>query len=204
MFFRRKKKRVNDENQLLLFTMEEMKGGKESSSQPDSSPSSDGSDEGLPDKQAPVIASEQTTEETPSEENTKSEESISPKEDSKTDNKEVVVAEPDQSPLLKNSGLYSVDHRQMLQAMRRAIQHLSSLSIKDIRLIAIESATYAQGGIDTDQTYTLQALNGQELSGYDFIAYYYVSFARSFPSMLDKIDLPYSDIYEEALSLGIS
>ena len=177
LFRRKKKKKINDDKQLLLFTLEEMKGGKDSTSMPDSIPSSSESDEGLTNQQAPITIHEQPIEVSRSNETVKTE----------------------------NSGIINcnyVDHRLMLEAMRKAILHLSSLSIKDIRLIAIESATYAQGGVNIDQTYCLQALKGQELSGYEFIAYYYVSFARSFPTMLDKIGLPYSDIYEEALSLG--
>ena len=109
-------------------------------------------------------------------------------------------SEKESIPITDNR--YSADHQLLLESMRKAILRLSTLNINDIRLIAIESATLAQGGINTEHTYSLQALGEKELSGYDFIAYYYVSFARSFPTMLDKIDLPFSDIYEEALSLG--
>ncbi len=97
---------------------------------------------------------------------------------------------------------HSAEHDLLLNAMRSAINRLSTMHTNQIRLIAMESATRAQNGINTEQKYTIQALNQLNLNGYDFIAIYYVSFARAFPGMLDKINLPYADVYEEALGLG--
>lgn len=96
--------------------------------------------------------------------------------------------------------LFESDHDRLLSSMRSAISILSSLNKKQVRLIAMESAAHAQLGISSERIYRLPALNHQELSGYDFVAIYYVSFARSFPDMLEKIGLPYADMYEEALS----
>lgn len=205
MIFRRKKKKhVVDDNQLLLFTMEEMKGGEESSSHNDIVPPTVGGDEGLLQEQAPIAAAEEIPEDSTSENDVSTTENVA---SAVVQESASAIPEESSSDSQENSfhitdNRYSADHQLLLESMRKAILRLSAMSINNIRLVAIESATHAQGGINTEHTYCLQALNGQELSGYDFIAYYYVSFARSFPTMLDKIDLPFSDIYEEALSLG--
>ena len=39
------------------------------------------------------------------------------------------------------------------------------------------------------------------LKHYQFLAYYYVSFARTMPSVLKEIGLPYDKAYETALNL---
>ena len=67
------------------------------------------------------------------------------------------------------------------------------------RLIAMESATLAQNGIKAGQIYELPAIKDRRFDGNQLIAIYYVSFARSFPSMIDRINLPLSDAYAEAL-----
>ena len=207
MIFRRKKKKhVNDDNQLLLFTVEEMEGGNDVSSRTTNVPSSTEVDEGLQEKQVPIAdvtqpakSSSSAIETSPVEER---EDSTNTDDSVAVSHHEETIAEPDDFSNQITDNRNSVDHHLLLESMRKAIIRLSTLSVNDVRLIAIESATHAQRGINTDHTYSMQALRGEELSGYDFIAYYYVSFARSFPTMLDKIDLPFSDIYEKALSLG--
>ena len=86
----------------------------------------------------------------------------------------------------------------LLQSMRRALMIVSRLDSHRVRLIAMESATLAQGGIIPDQIYKIPALEGISMDGYDFQALYYVSFAKAFPSMIDRIHLPFAEIYEKA------
>lgn len=200
LFRRKKKKRGDDDNQLLLFTKEEMEGGEDMLSRSENNPPSDVSDEGLQEKQAPIanIGPPAEVSSVIDETTTKRDNSIRLE---NTDSPAGMNVEPPASSIPLTDNRYSADHQQLLESMHKAILRLSVLSVNDIRLIAIESATHAQEGINTERTYCLQALKGEILSGYDFIAYYYVSFARSFPTMLNKIDLPFSDIYEEALSL---
>lgn len=204
IFKRKKKKNVVDDNQLLLFTIEEMKGGEAPSSNPNSTPLSTGSDEGLHMKQFPIATTEQIPEDSLSSCNVSTTEATEPAivQESVSTVSEDGGADSQESSFQITDNRYSADHHLLLESMHKAILRLSTMNINDIRLVAIESASHAQNGINTEHTYYLQALKGMELSGYDFIAYYYVSFARSFPTMLDKIDLPFSDIYEEALSLG--
>lgn len=204
IFRRKKKKKVVDDNQLLLFTIEEMKGGEVTSSNSDSAPLSTESDEGLHMEQAPIASTEQTPEDSSSSYNVSTSENATSDivQESASTISEDKSSNSQESSFQITDNRYSADHHLLLESMRKAILQLSSMNINDIRLVAIESASHAQSGINTEHTYYLQALKGMELSGYDFIAYYYVSFARSFPTMLDKIDLPFSDIYEEALSLG--
>ncbi len=92
-----------------------------------------------------------------------------------------------------------MDEHRLLQSMRRALMILSRLKGHQIRLIAMESATLAQEGISSDRVYRIPALEGMSMNGYDFQALYYASFAQAFPSMIDRINLPFSDVYEQAL-----
>ena len=68
-----------------------------------------------------------------------------------------------------------------------------------VRLIAMESAALAHNGIHVGQIYELPAIPDHRFDGHQLTAIYYVSFARSFPSMIDRINLPFSDVYERAL-----
>ena len=75
---------------------------------------------------------------------------------------------------------------------------ISRMKSHQVRLIAMECATLAQDGVYPDRIYKLPALEGMSMDGHDFLALYYASFAQAFPSMIDRINLPYSDIYSQA------
>jgi len=92
---------------------------------------------------------------------------------------------------------YEADYGHLRESMHRALMILSRLSPNAIRLIAMECATLAQDGLNLERIYRIPALEGMGMDGYDFIALYYASFAQAFPSMIDRINLPYSRIYEE-------
>ncbi len=209
MFRRKKRKPREDSNQLLLFSLEEMRGDKESPAQVISTPSSPEPNDApqppstsiFPDVRSADVRSADvplpSTSETAEGKDTVAESSPH------VSGNENVASDAEESIPQVADNRYSADHHQLLESMRKAIRQLSSINNNGIRLIAIECASHAQAGINTEHTYCLRALNDKIVSGYDFIAIYYVSFAHSFPSMLEKIDLPFSDIYEEALSLGI-
>lgn len=88
----------------------------------------------------------------------------------------------------------------MVDIMVSAMNLLDQLySPSQVRLVAMECATRAQSGISNDKIYELPALPGHQFTGRQFTALYYVSFARSFSSMIDRINLPLADEYAAAL-----
>jgi hypothetical protein len=56
-------------------------------------------------------------------------------------------------------------------------------------------------GIDPKKKYSIKPIPGKEFGGYELLAYYYVSWARAIPHMLEKLGLPFSKAYESAMQL---
>jgi Tfp pilus assembly protein PilF len=87
----------------------------------------------------------------------------------------------------------------MLEAMRRfdKMQHL------EVRKVAMEIATVGITGINPNNKtgYRVPSFGDEDFGGYRLLAYYYVSFAREIPELLEKIGLPFSKAYEAALQL---
>jgi hypothetical protein len=71
---------------------------------------------------------------------------------------------------------------------------------EDIEKVAFECAMVGQNGISPAQKsgYKLNNVPGKDFSGYELLAYYYVSWAISHPEMLDKLQLPFADAYSMA------
>ena len=57
-------------------------------------------------------------------------------------------------------------------------------------------------GISPDKKgYKVRSIPGKEFGGYQFLAYYYVSWALCEPNRVDDLGLPYRSIYETALEM---
>jgi hypothetical protein len=56
-------------------------------------------------------------------------------------------------------------------------------------------------GIDPKKNYSIKSMPDKEFGGYQFLAYYYVSWAQAIPEKLDKLGLPFSKAYELALQM---
>lgn len=56
-------------------------------------------------------------------------------------------------------------------------------------------------GINPHNHYKFKTIPGKDFSGYQLLAYYYVSWAIAIPEMLDKLQLPFTKAYEIAKSL---
>ena len=56
-------------------------------------------------------------------------------------------------------------------------------------------------GIDPKKKYSIKSIPDKEFGGYQFLAYYYVSWARAIPEKLNHLGLPFSKAYESALSM---
>lgn len=79
-----------------------------------------------------------------------------------------------------------------------ALQHFASRTPEDIKIIAMEIAMLGLNGISPDKDgYTLNNVPGKSFSGYHLIAYYYVSWAHSFPDMLEGLNLPFHKEFAE-------
>ena len=89
----------------------------------------------------------------------------------------------------------------MSMHMLGAMEYFDTLSISEVKKIAIEIATVGITGIDIKKTYTLKSIPDKEFSGYKLLAYYYVSWARAIPEALDKLQLPFDTAYGLAMGL---
>ena len=89
----------------------------------------------------------------------------------------------------------------MAMYMVGAMEYFDTLDPHDVHRIAIEIAMVGVTGIDPKKKYSIKSIPGKEFGGYQFLAYYYVSWARAIPEKLDKLGLPFSKAYESALQM---
>ena len=89
----------------------------------------------------------------------------------------------------------------MSMYMLSAMQYFDKISHDDVKKIAFEIATVGINGISPKKKYSIKSIADKEFGGYEFLAYYYVSWAREFPDALDKIGLPFNKAYETALEM---
>lgn len=89
----------------------------------------------------------------------------------------------------------------MSMYMLSAMQYFDKLSHDDVKKIAFEIATVGINGISPKKKYSIKSIADKEFGGYEFLAYYYVSWAREFPDALGKLGLPFNKAYETALEM---
>lgn len=89
----------------------------------------------------------------------------------------------------------------MSMYMLDAMEYFDTLQPHDVHRIALEIATVGVNGINPKKKYSIKSIPEKEFGGYQFLAYYYVSWARAIPQMLDKLGLPFSKAYESALQM---
>ena len=89
----------------------------------------------------------------------------------------------------------------MAMYMLGAMEKFDKMTFQEIQKVAMEIATAGLSGINPKGKYSINSFPGKEFGGYQFLAYYYVSFARTMPSLLKEIGLPYDKAYETALKL---
>lgn len=89
----------------------------------------------------------------------------------------------------------------MSMYMLSAMQYFDKLSHDEVKKIAFEIATVGINGISPQKKYSINSIADKEFGGYEFLAYYYVSWAREFPDALDKLGLPFNKAYETALEM---
>ena len=119
------------------------------------------------------------------------EEGVGPTEDEiKESNEDFASNHPD--------GGDATETMMMSMYMVGAMEYLDKLDIRSIQTIAMQIARVGQTGISPQGTYSIPAIPGKEFGGYQFLAYYYVSWARAYPEALDRLGLPFKTAYESA------
>jgi hypothetical protein len=106
-----------------------------------------------------------------------------------------------QFALNHQDGADPMETMMMSMYMLSAMQAFDKMSHDEVKKIAFEIATVGISGISPKKKYNIQSIPDKEFGGYEFLAYYYVSWAREFPDALDKLGLPFNKAYETALEM---
>ena len=106
-----------------------------------------------------------------------------------------------QFALKHQDGVDPTETMMMSMYMLGAMEFFDTLKPRDVYRIAVEIAMVGVTGIDPKKKYSIKSLPNKEFGGYQFLAYYYVSWARAIPEKLDKLGLPFSMAYESALQM---
>lgn len=86
--------------------------------------------------------------------------------------------------------------------MVSALQYFEGMDMEEIKKIAIEIALQGTQGYNPKKNdYTLHSIPDKTFSGYQILAFYYVSWALAIPEMLDQLNLPYKEEYKVAQSM---
>lgn len=119
------------------------------------------------------------------------EEGVGPTEDEiKESNEDFASNHPD--------GGDATETMMMSMYMVGAMEYLDKLDVRSVQTIAMQIARVGQTGISPKGTYSIPAIPDKEFGGYQFLAYYYVSWARAYPEALDRLGLPFKTAYETA------
>ena len=87
--------------------------------------------------------------------------------------------------------------------MVSALQYFKDMPKEDVKNIAMDIATVGMAGIDPKKDgYHIPSLKDSSFSGYQTLAYYYVSWAIAIPEMLDQLGMPFDREYELARQIG--
>lgn len=82
-----------------------------------------------------------------------------------------------------------------------AMKYLEGLQNQKIKAIAQEIALQGTQGYNPKNNYRLSSIPEKVFSGYQILAYYYVSWAIVAPEMLSQLQLPYDKEYEITLQM---
>jgi hypothetical protein len=86
--------------------------------------------------------------------------------------------------------------------MVSALEFFQGMPNDEIRKIAFDIALQGRLGYSPDKDgYRIPSIPNKEFSGYNILAYYYVSWALSNPDLLSQLQLPYTEEYELALKM---
>jgi len=86
--------------------------------------------------------------------------------------------------------------------MVEALHYFKNLTASEINDIAIQIGLMCGEGINPDADgYTIPLIAAKTFTGYQVLAYYYVSWAKAFPEYLQQLQLPFDKEYEFALEM---
>ncbi|CAN5624889.1 hypothetical protein BH23BAC1_BH23BAC1_39620 [soil metagenome] len=86
--------------------------------------------------------------------------------------------------------------------MAGALEFLNPMPKSKVKELAFEFATLGMTGIDPKKDgYSIQSINNKSFTGYQALAYYYVSWAIAIPEMLTQLQMPFDKEYELAKQL---
>jgi hypothetical protein len=83
-----------------------------------------------------------------------------------------------------------------------AIEFFKKMAKPKVKELAFEFATLGMGGIDPEKNgYSIPSIKSKVFTGYQALAYYYVSWAIAIPEMLARLQMPFDKEYELAKQL---
>lgn len=204
---KRKRQAIQDPNQLLLFSLEEMAGDSMSS---DAAPtSSETTQEASSDATEEV--STDATQKTPSEAKVEANPEATPDSPQvsgpdmtlETEPETIQQAQPEKEDAVTvepaPEWMGEENEEDTIDLLTQVIKLLEDFDAGELRLIAMQSTALMQGGIRNEGIYRIPALPDIMLSGNVLKGIAYVSIVQSFPSMIDKIGLHWEKEYAEAL-----
>ena len=86
----------------------------------------------------------------------------------------------------------------MISTMTEVLRQMSFMSKSEIRRIAFTITVVCEQGLDLNKMYNIPVIQESEITGYELAAWCYCTFMESFPSMKDKLHLPYAMHYKIA------
>lgn len=90
----------------------------------------------------------------------------------------------------------------MIMYMMGALEYFDGMPMDKIRRTAFEISMVGINGISPDgKGYRVKSIPSKEFGGYQFLAYYYVSWALCEPDKVDQLGMPYRPLYENALEM---
>jgi Flp pilus assembly protein TadD len=88
--------------------------------------------------------------------------------------------------------------------MVEALHYFKNLTDSEVNDIAIQIGPMCGEGINPNaEGYTIPLIAGKTFTGYQVLAYYYVSWAKAFPDYLQQLQLPFEKEYEFAREMVV-
>ena len=115
--------------------------------------------------------------------------------------KETKPSENAEKPKTKVENSASVEissDERMISTMTEVLRQMSYMTKSDIRRIAFTITVVCEQGMDLNKMYNIPVIQEGEITGYELAAWCYCTFMESFPSMKDRLHLPYAMHYEKA------
>lgn len=90
----------------------------------------------------------------------------------------------------------------VIMYMVDALQFFKGMDHERIKKIAYDIAFLGTQGINpANENYTIASIPGKTFSGYNLLAYYYVSWTLAVPELLHQLNLPFNKEYDIAIQL---